>query len=696
MVAENPVTFRVDGNIGVITIDNPPVNALSSAVRTGLTAAIKQAASADISACLLTCAGRTFIAGADISEFDHDDVELDFNPTLAAIENSAIPVIAVLHGNVLGGGLETAMACHYRIAHPATRLGQPEVNLGLIPGAGGTQRLPRLIDVQKALDMIVTGKPVKAAEAHALGLVDAVITGDLAEGAVEFAKNLIATGAAARRSCDQAVKGDAPSDFFDAYRAETAKRTRGYLAPVACVDAVRAAMLPFEEGLARETELFIACLKSPQSKAQRHVFFGERTVRKIPGVARDTPLRDINSAGVIGAGTMGAGIAMVFANAGIPVRMLEVNADALERGLGRIRSDYARRVKKGRMSEDKMEQTLSHITGTLDYADLADSDVVVEAVFESMDIKHKVFGELDRVCKPGAILATNTSSLDVDEIAAGTSRPADVIGLHFFSPANIMRLLEIVRGKKTAEDVVATSMKLAQRLRKVGVLSGVCHGFIGNRMLGPYIRETNALLLEGATPEQIDRVLTDFGMAMGPLAVIDLAGVDVNYKIRAAREDLPDDPKYFAVEDKIYAAGRYGQKTGSGFYNYPDGARRGEPDPAVLRMICETADELGVTRRDITDEEILERCLYPLINEGGKILDEGIALRPVDIDIVYVYGYGFPPFRGGPMFYAGQIGYDKVLEGLGKYARQCGDEYGFWAPSKWLTTAAEKSQPVHA
>lgn len=647
----SPVSYELDETIGVICVDSPPVNALSHAVRQGLLDAINTAQGDASEAVVIICAGRTFIAGADITEFGKPLKDPWLPDLLNTIEASSKLVVAALHGTALGGGLETALAAHFRCAVASAKVGFPEVHLGLLPGAGGTQRTPRLAGVKAALDLISSGAPIAAGKAQEIGLIDKIIEGDLRAGAIAWARELVASGTAIRKSSEQAVP-EFDKAIFDAYRGTLAKRARGQIAPghiVSCIEA--AATMSFEDGMARERELFMECMDSPQSAAMRHLFFAERLAAKVEGLAKDTPKRSIESVGIIGGGTMGGGIAMSFANAGIPVTMIEISDEALQRGLGIVEKNYAGSVKRGKLSEEKAAACRALITGSVDYASLAEVDLVIEAVFEDPDLKKKIFAKLDKACKAGAILATNTSYQDVDAIAAATNRPEDVIGMHFFSPAHIMKLLEVVRGEKTADDVLATVMALAKKIRKVPVVSGVCYGFIGNRMLSPYGKTAQMLLLEGAAPRQIDSAMEAWGMAMGPLRVFDLAGLDIGYK---AREALPDeekgDPKSYRVPDLLVEMGRLGQKSGAGFYSYDD-TRKPTPDPAVQDIIEQAASELGVDRREITDEEIVARLISALIDEGQKIIDEGIAQRSSDIDVVYVYGYGFPASRGGPMFF---------------------------------------------
>jgi 3-hydroxyacyl-CoA dehydrogenase len=651
----SPVNYTLTGNIGVITVDNPPVNALSQAVRQGLLDALNAAESDTSEAILLTCDGRTFIAGADISEFGKPAQEPWLPDLCNRIEAMDKLVIAAIHGTALGGGLEVALSAHYRCALSSAKVGLPEVKLGLLPGAGGTQRVPRLAGVRAALDMMTSGVPIAASRAAELGLIDKIIDGELRDGAREWARGLVEAGAAARRASRQPVP-EHDAAVFEEYRAALAKRARAQVAPQVIVDCVEAAAtMSFEEGLKVERQKFLDLMSGEQSAALRHFFFAERQAAKVEGLSKDTPVRDVNSVGIIGGGTMGGGIAMSFANAGIPVTLIEINDEALERGLAIVERNYAGSVKRGKLTEENAAACKSLIKGSTDYASLAAADLVIEAVFEDPDLKKQVFAKLDDVCKKGAIIATNTSYQDVNAIAAATSRPEDVLGLHFFSPAHIMKLLEVVRGEKTADDVLATCMQLAKRIRKIPVVSGVCYGFIGNRMLRPYGKQSQLLLLEGATPEQVDKAMEDFGMAMGPLRVFDLAGLDIGYKARQAlSEEEKGDPAGYRVMDHLVEAGRYGQKSGSGFYTY-DEHRHATPCPEVHKLIEDMSAELGFERREISDEEIVERLVGALVAEGRKIVDEGIAQRAGDIDVVYVYGYGFPAYRGGPMFYGERL-----------------------------------------
>ncbi|HEV8311165.1 MAG TPA: 3-hydroxyacyl-CoA dehydrogenase NAD-binding domain-containing protein [Methylomirabilota bacterium] len=680
------VSLERRGAVAVLTVDNPPVNALSQHVRQGLRDGLRQAiADPGVVAVVIACAGRTFIAGADITEFGKPPQEPVLWEVLDLMESSPKPVVAAIHGTALGGGLETTMACHWRIGVRSARLGQPEVKLGIIPGAGGTQRLPRLVGVETALQMIVGGDPIGADEAHRLGLLDELADGDLTTAAVAFAERVVAEGRPLRRVRDMNDKVAAARgkpQLFSEFRKSVARQTRGLKAPEACIQALEAAVtLPFEAGIARERELFIECLTSPESKAQRYFFFAEREAAKIPDVPADTPVKEIRKAAVIGAGTMGGGIAMNFANAGIPVTVVEVSQEALDRGLGIVRKNYEATAAKGRLTRADVEQRMGLLRGTTDFGAVADADIIIEAVFEEMPIKKEVFAKLDAIAKPGAVLATNTSTLDVNEIATATKRPASVIGTHFFSPANVMRLLENVRGAKTDKPTIATAMAAGRRIGKVPVLVGVCYGFVGNRMLHQRGQQAEQLILEGAPPHQVDKVLTDFGFPMGPFAMSDLAGLDVGWRIRKGRGVTS------AVADRICELGRFGQKTGAGYYRYEKGDRTPMPDPEVERIITEVAKAQGIQRRSIAETEILERLLYPMVNEGAKILEEGIAIRASDIDVIWVYGYGWPVYRGGPMFWADQVGLPAIHDRLREYGRRTGDP--FWTPAPLLVRLGE-------
>ncbi len=690
------VNLSAQGRIAVIEINSPPVNALSQIVRQGIMKQLQLAIDdKTVEAVVLICAGRTFIAGADIREFGLPPMEPYLPQVVAALEASPKPLVAAIHGTALGGGFEIALGCHYRVARTDAKVGLPEVKLGLLPGAGGTQRLPRLIGVQAALPMIMSGDPVGAEKAMKLGVIDHVVEDDLLSEAITFAKKMLDQGAPLRRLSDiKIVPESILESYYEEFRAANARKTRGFFAPERIISAVQAAAeLPFEKGIKRERELFIECMQSPESVALRHVFFAERQAARVAGLAKDTPLRRIESVAMIGAGTMGGGIAMNFANKGIPVYMVDVSVMAIERGLDVVRANYMRGVEKGRMSLSQLETLMQLFIPVTNYKDLADVDLVIEAVFENMAVKKEIFKRLDSVCKPGTILASNTSYLDLDEIAQVTSRPQDVVGMHFFSPANIMRLLEVVRGEQTAPDVMATVMKLARQIGKVGVVSGVCYGFIGNRMLESYIREAGFLLLEGAKPEQIDRVLYEFGMPMGPIAMGDLAGMDIGASIREERRrngTFPADERFGLVADKLVAMGRCGQKTGAGVYRYKAGSRTPYPDPEVQTLIQNEAAKLGINQRLISDEEVLTRCIYPLINEGARILQEGIAQRASDIDVVWINGYGFPAYRGGPMHYADRVGLKGIYDQICSYRESLGNEFAYWEPAPLLEKLALK------
>jgi 3-hydroxyacyl-CoA dehydrogenase len=687
------VQLTKDNGIAVITINNPPVNALSPGVPEGISDALDQVAKDDsVKAAVLIGGGRTFVAGADIKEFGKmtsgKPRGAGLLPLLLKIEDSSKPVVVAIHGTAFGGGLELAMAGHYRVAVSSAQVGQPEVKLGLIPGAAGTQRLPRLAGVAKAVEMCTTGNPVKADDALKHGIVDRIIEGDLLSGATSFAREVAGRPAPKTRERNEKLGNAAENaQIFSSARESAAKKQRGLLAPVAAIEALEAATkLPFDEGCKREQKLFIDCLFSDQSKSLIHVFFAEREVSKIPDVPKDTAVIPVKSAAVVGAGTMGGGIAMVLANAGIPVLLKEADQAALDRGQATIQSNYANSVKRGRFTQQVADERFKRITPTLTYDDFSKADLVIEAVFEGMDLKKEVFKQLDRVCKAGAILASNTSTLSIDEIASSTSRPEFVIGTHFFSPANVMRLLEIVRGKATSKEVIATCMQLSKTLGKVGVLVGNCRGFVGNRMFGPYRREAQFLVEEGAAIEAVDRALADFGMAMGPLATGDLAGLDVGWRIRKEYRHLekPGVRQPFA-EDRLCELGRYGQKTGAGWYRYDD-QRRATPDPAVADLVRKWVDEAGIVQRQISAREITDRCLYALANEGARILEEGYALRASDIDIIYLNGYGFPAYRGGPMWYADTVGLMQVYERVCEFHQQHGEN---WRPAPLLKELAE-------
>ena len=688
------VQLTKGNGVAVITINNPPVNALSPGVPEGISEALDQIAQdASVKAAVLIGAGRTFVAGADIKEFGKmtsgKPRGAGLLPLLLKVEDSTKPVIVAIHGTALGGGLELAMAGHYRVAIAGAQVGQPEVKLGLIPGAAGTQRLPRLAGVAKAVEMCVSGNSVGAEEALKLGIIDRIIEGDLLVGAIAFAHDVATKPAPKTRERNEKLgtKTDNAA-IFSSGREASAKKYRGMLAPSAAIEAIEAATtMSFEQGCKAEQKLFIDCLVSEQSKALIHVFFSEREVTKIPDVPKETPTIPIKSAAVVGAGTMGGGIAMVLANAGIPVLLKETDEAALNRGLATIELNYANSVKRGRFSQQVADQRLKRITPTLTYDDFSNVDLIIEAVFEGMALKKEVFSELDRVCKPGAILASNTSTLSIDQIASSTSRPEFVIGTHFFSPANVMRLLELVRGAVTSREVIATCMQLSKALGKIGVLVGNCRGFVGNRMFGPYRREAQFLVEEGAAVEAVDRALTEFGMAMGPLATGDLAGLDVGWRIRKEYRHLekPGIRQPFA-EDRLCELGRYGQKTSAGWYKYDD-QRRAMPDPAVDEYVRKWVADAGIAQRQISSQEILDRCLYALVNEGARILEEGYALRASDIDIIYLNGYGFPAYRGGPMWYADTVGLKQVYERVAGFHSQHGE---IWQPAPLLKRLAER------
>ncbi|MGE0882662.1 MAG: 3-hydroxyacyl-CoA dehydrogenase NAD-binding domain-containing protein [Blastocatellales bacterium] len=693
------VTMTKDGDVAVITVNNPPVNALSPGVPEGIAEAIQQVIADDsIKGAVMIGAGQTFIAGADIKEFGkitsgQRKEGINFLDVIKSIEDCPKPTVAAIHGTAFGGGLEVAMGFHYRVAVPSAQVGQPEVKLGIIPGAAGTQRLPRLAGVAKALQMCADGNPVSAKEALAAGIIDQIVEGDLLQGAIAFLNEKIASGEKPPKTRERNEKlGDDATNapIFEAVRAQAKKAARGLMAPQAAIDAVEAATkLPFDEGVAREKELFQQCLFSDQSKAMIHVFFGEREVQKIPGIGKDTQQIEINKAAIIGAGTMGGGIAMNYANAGIPVIIKETTQEALDRGMATIRKNYQNSVNKGRFPQEVMDKRMALITPQLTYDGFDQADIITEAVFEGMALKKEIFAELDKIAKAGAILASNTSTLDIDEIASATLRPEFVIGHHYFSPANVMRLLEIVRGKATSNEVIATSMSLAKRLKKVGVLVGNCYGFVGNRMLHQYGREAQFLVEEGAKPQDVDGALYKFGFAMGPLAVGDLAGLDVGWRIRKEHRHLEKPGvRYPKVADELCERGRYGQKTGAGWYRY-DENRKPIPDPEVDALIEQIAAEQGIKRRSISEDEIIERTQYALINEGAKILEEGIALRAVDIDIIYINGYGYPAWRGGPMWYGDTVGLKKVCDRVCQFQAEHGD---LWTPAPLLKKLAEEGK----
>lgn len=680
-------TLTHEGDIAVITLDSPPVNALSAPVREGLFNGFEQAIKdAAVKGIVLICDGRTFIAGADITEFGQAPKGPGLHEVQVMIEDSPKPVVAAIHGTALGGGLEVALVCHYRVAVPSAKMGLPEVNLGLLPGAGGTQRLPRVTGVEKALELMTSGRHASAKEAHASGLADAIVDeNDLRGGAIAFAQKAVDEKwplTKIRERDDKVAEARGKPEIFADFRKSIARKTRGFLAPEYNIQCIEAAVnLPFEEGMKVEAKLFRELVTGEQSAAQRHVFFAERQVAKIPDVPKDTPQIPIKSVGIIGAGTMGGGIAMNFVNAGIPVTIVEQAQERLDAGLGVVRKNYENSAKKGRFTQEVVEERMGLLTGSVNLEDLADKDLVIEAIFENMDVKKDVFGKLDKIVKQGAILATNTSALNIDEIATATKRPEAVIGLHFFSPANVMKLLEVVRADKTSNEVIATSMALAKKIGKVGVLVGVCPGFVGNRLLAQRQREANKLILEGAMPWDVDRVLYDFGLPMGPFAMSDLAGLDLGWN--------KDTSKGETLRDLLCERDRRGQKTGKGFYDY-DANRVPSPSKEVEDIIRQYAEERQIQQRKISDEEILERCLLPMVNEGYKILEEGKAIRASDIDIVWIMGYGWPRYRGGPMWWGeNSVGLEKVLERMTHYQAKHGDDF---KPAAMLEELAAKKK----
>ena len=676
------------GDVAVVTVNNPPVNVLSHHVRQGLLDGVTQAEASNAVAVVIICEGRTFIAGADISEFGGAAKGPSLQAVQAAMEGCSKPVVAAIHGTALGGGLEVALCAHYRVGVESAKFGLPEVKLGLLPGAGGTQRLPRITGPAKALQMVTSGDQISTSEALMCGLVDQVVE-DLEAGAVELAQKAADERWPLTKIRDRSDKLQEAKDdpeLFSNFRKSIARKTRGFLAPeynIRCIEA--AVTLRFEEGLARERELFSELMSGPQSGAQRYYFFAERAANKIPDVPRDTPRVDVQHCGVLGAGTMGGGIAMNFANVGIRVTIVERDQPSLDRGLAVVRSNYERSASRGSISSADVEQRMSLITGSTEKADFAECDMVIEAVFEDMDLKKTIFAELDTICKPGAVLASNTSALDVNEIASATSRPESVIGMHFFSPANVMKMLEVVRGDKTSHTVIQTAMTIAKKIKKVPVLVGVCHGFVGNRMLFMRRVEADKMVLEGATPDQIDRVLFDFGFPMGPFAMSDLAGLDIGWKAETSTGDT--------VRDIMNESGRKGQKNGRGYYTYDPDTRAATPDPEVVEMIRNFAVAKGYEQREVTDQEVLERCLYPMVNEGAKILEEGIAIRGSDIDVVWVNGYGWPMYRGGPMYWADEVGLSDVAAAIKGYSDSLGGQH--WELSPLLERLAEEGGTLH-
>jgi 3-hydroxyacyl-CoA dehydrogenase len=683
--------YTVRDGVAVITMNNPPVNGLGNALRAGLMACL-QKAEADPAAkgVLIIGGGKAFSGGADIREFGRPREKPDLFEVNDQQDAMRKPLVAAIGGFALGGGLELALGCHYRVAAPKAQLGLPEVKLGILPGSGGTQRLPRIIPMADAVRLMTTGSTIAAEKARELGLVDEIVQGDLLEGALAFTKKLDSGQPRRIRDMPAKLEGD-PEAFFAKVRDQVAKESRGYPAPleiVAC--AAAAATLPFDEGRKVERERFNRLVNTAESKALRHMFFAERQTSKIPGVPEDTPVRPIRKAAVIGAGTMGGGIAMCFANAGIPVTVLDTTQQALDKGIEKIRANYAATVAKGRLAQADMDKRMALIDSKTSLDEIKGADIVVEAVFERMDVKQELFRKLDALMQQGAILATNTSTLDVDQIAAATARPQDVIGTHFFSPANVMRLLEVVRGEKTAKDVLATTMKLGKTLRKVAVVSGVCDGFIGNRMLEKYVQQSLFLLEEGATPAQVDSALQRWGMAMGPFAMYDMAGNDIGWEIRKRRAQERPGMVYSKFADRICEKGWFGQKAGRGWHRYEKGSRKPIPDAEVEEMLSQYRKELKISARKIPDEEIVERCIFALANEGARILEEGIALRASDIDMVYLTGYGFPPYRGGPMFHADQVGLAKVLDSINRF--KAGYQGAQWQPAPLLVKLAQEGK----
>jgi len=680
--------YACRGDIAVITMDNPPVNGLGYDLRTGLVEALRHAQADDaVRAIVIHGAGNAFSGGADIREFNTPKAlaEPTLHTVIRTIEESTKPVVAAVHAVAMGGGLELALSCHFRVASPGAQIALPEVKLGILPGAGGTQRLPRVVPLETAVNMIVSGEPVKSEKLASTRLFDEIVEGDLVDGAIAFAHKALAENRGLPKVRDLRVEHDDAEAFLQFSRNTVATVAKNFPAPVRCIDAIAGAVKTnFEEGLANERRLFLELVQTPESRALRHAFFGERAASRIPDVPSSTPTRTIARAAVIGAGTMGGGIAMNFANAGIPVKLLEVGQEALDKGIATIRRNYEGSAKKGRMKPEDVEKRMALIEPTLSYEEIADADIVVEAVFEDMSVKEKVFRKLDEVMKPAAILATNTSTLDVNRIASFTSRPQDVIGTHFFSPANVMKLLEIVRGEKTGKDVLATTMQLSKKLRKTGVVSGVCDGFIGNRMIEQYLRQALYMLEEGATPQQVDRAIEKFGFAMGPFRMSDLAGNDVGWYIRKRRYVEQPNLDYPRVADKLCELGRFGQKTGAGWYRYLPGKRDALPDPQVDELIAAHRDSIGAKPRRLSDDEIVHRLVFALVNEGAKILEEGIALRASDIDMIYLTGYGFPLWRGGPMLYADQYGLYNVVNRMRDFAANARGDAAFWTPAPLL------------
>jgi len=689
-------TVRDVGDLAVITIDNPPVNTITAPLRAALRAALESLNGRQgLRGVLLRCAGSTFCSGADIGEFSGPPREAEYRELFAKFEQLPVPVVVALHGTVLGGGLEMSLACHYRVAAPRTRFGLPEVTLGIIPGGGGTQRLPRLIGVEQTLELVLNARPVDTDTALKYGFIDAVLDGELETAALEYLRTLVRDGKGPRRTCDRQVDAaTATPEIIKRYTQLAKKLYPNRQAPYTAIEAIRASLSkPFQQGLEYETQLVNDAKKTVESRGAVHVFFAERETRKIPGLPADAVARPIKRAAIIGSGTMGGGIAICFANAGIPVTVVDINDQALQRGLGVVDKTLESQVKRGRLSAEDKAKRLALITGSLSYDDLRDADVIIEAAVEKMELKKQIFARLDAVAKPGALLATNTSTLDIDELATAVKRPEDVIGMHFFSPANVMPLLEVVRTRSTSGTAIRTAMELAKPLRKTPVLAKVCYGFIGNRMMEGYAREAERMVLEGATPRQVDTALENWGMAMGILAVFDMAGVDVGVNIHKNNAHIyPPDPTYYQADFALVDAGRLGQKNGKGYYRYVPGDRARHDDPEALEILRATARRLGVEQRTHADQEIVERCLYPLLNEGIRILEEGVAVRASDIDVVWTSGYGFPRYRGGPMFYAETIGLRTLYEGILKYQKVFGPMH--WQPANLLRQLVESGQTL--
>jgi 3-hydroxyacyl-CoA dehydrogenase len=693
MTDQSIVRIEQNGEIAVIVINNPPVNTITAAVRAGLERALRTLPSLTaVRAVLLQCEGSSFCSGADIGEFKGPPMEAEYRDLFGRLEAQPIPVIAAMHGTVLGGGLEIALACHYRVAAPGTRFGFPEVTLGIVPGAGGTQRMPRLIGIEKTLELILGARPVDTGQAMTQGFLDETIEGDLKAGAVAYVRRLLAAGAGTRRTSDRPV-APVTAEVVARFKEQAGKQYPNRVAPLTAIEAVTAsARLTFDQGLLLEDRLVNGAKLTPESRGSVHVFFAERETRKVLGLP-DGSSHQIRSAGIVGAGTMGGGIAMCFANAGIPVTLVDTTTEALQRGLAVIDRNYQSMVKRGRLQPEDKEKRLTLIGTALDYGAFADADVIIEAVFENLELKKKIFSALDVATKPGALLASNTSTLDVTEIARATRRPSDVIGTHFFSPANVMPLLEVIRTDLTGPTALRTAMNLAKLLRKTPVLARVCYGFVGNRMMEGYAREAERIVLEGATPQQVDSVLEQWGMAMGILAVFDMAGVDVGVNVHKANADrYPPDPTYYQADFALVEAGRLGQKNGKGYYRYEAGDRARHEDPEALALLRARAQQLGVPQRIHPDKEILDRCLYPLLNEGFRILQEGVVQRASDIDVVWTSGYGFPRYRGGPMFYAELIGLETLLEGIESFRKEFGPMH--WEPAPLLIELVKQGRTI--